>query len=155
MRSANRFQNRESTVAFVQVQNAGRDAHGVESAEAADAQQQFLANADARISAIQARGEFAVLGMVAFNVGVEQKQIAAADLHAPDFRADGSAAGFDLNGDGLAVRSDGSFHGKLVDIGLDVFFLLPAGSIEPLPEISLAIKQVPHRPEECPDRTRS
>ena len=79
--------------------------------------------------------------MIAFDVGVEQKQIAAPDLHAPDFRADGSAAGLDLNRDGLAVRSDGGFHGQLVDIGLDVFFLLPAGAIEALPEVSLAIKQ--------------
>ena len=48
----NRFQNGESAVAFVQVQNTGRDAHGLEGAEASDAQQQFLADPDARISAI-------------------------------------------------------------------------------------------------------
>ena len=33
-----------------------------------------------------------------------------------------------------------SFHGQLIDIGLDIFFLLPAGPIEALAEISLAIK---------------
>ena len=138
---SNRFQNGEAAVPFVQVQNAGCDAHGSEGAEASDAQQQFLADPDARISSIQTRGKFTVLGMIAFDVGVEQKQIAASDLHAPDFRADGSAAGFHLNGYRLAVRSDGSFHGQLIDIGLDIFFLLPAGAIEALAEVSLAIKQ--------------
>ena len=119
----------------------GRDAHGPERAEAADAQQQFLADADARVAAVQARGEFAVFGMIALDVGIEQEQIAASDLHAPDFGADGAAAGFDLNRDRLAVRSDGGFHRQLVDIGLDIFFLLPAGAIEPLAEISLAVEQ--------------
>ena len=89
----NRFQHGKSAVAFVQMQNAGRDAHGPERAETSDAQQQFLADADARIAAIETRGEFAVFGMIAFNVGVEQKQIAASHLHAPDFRAQGGRCG--------------------------------------------------------------
>ncbi len=139
--AANRFQNGKSAVAFVQVQNAGRDAHGSQRAEAADAEQQFLADTDARIAAIQPRGEFAILGRVAFDVGIEQQQIAAPDLHAPDFRADGAAAGLDLHRDRLAVRSDRRFHGQLVDIGLEVFFLLPAGAIQALAEISLAVEQ--------------
>ena len=49
---ANRFQNGEPAMAFVQVQNAGRDAHGFEGAEASDAEQQFLADPDARVSSI-------------------------------------------------------------------------------------------------------
>ena len=52
-----------------------------------------------------------------------------------------AAASLHLDGDRLAVRSDGGFHGQLIDVGLDVFFLLPAGAIEPLAEISLAIEQ--------------
>ena len=138
---ANRFQHGKSAVAFVQVQNAGRDAHGPQGAETSDAQQQFLADADARIAAVQARSQFAVFGMIAFDVRIEQKQIAASHFHAPDFGADGAAAGLDLHGDRFAVRSDGGFHGQLVDIGLEIFFLLPAGAIQALPEISLAVKQ--------------
>src|ERR1700704_6128085 len=79
--------------------------------------------------------------MVAFYVGIDQVQIAAPDLHAPDFRADNSAARFYLYGNGLSILSDGSFHGKPIDIGLDVFFLLPAGPVEALPEVSLPIEQ--------------
>ena len=101
---ANRFQHGEPAVAFIQVQNAGGDAHGFEGAETADAQQQFLANPDARVAAIEARGEFTVFGMVAFDVGVEEKQVAAPDLHAPDFGPDGAAAGLHLHRDGFAVR---------------------------------------------------
>src|SRR6266581_9085392 len=79
--------------------------------------------------------------MIAFDVGIEKKQIAAPNLHAPDFGADRSAAGFDLYSDWFAVRADRRFHGQLADIGLDIFFLLPASAVETLAEISLAIEQ--------------
>ena len=91
---ANRFQHRESAVPFVQMKNAGRDAHGFQRAEAADAQQQLLPDADAPVSAIQPRSELAVLGSVAFHVGVEQQQIAASHFHAPDLRPNGSRRAF-------------------------------------------------------------
>ena len=90
---ANGLEDREAAVALVQVQNAGRDAHGLERAKAADAEQQFLANAGAGVAAVEARGEFAILGRIAFHVGVEQQQIAAAHLDAPHLGADGAAAG--------------------------------------------------------------
>ncbi len=96
---ANRFQHGEGAVAFVQVEDAGRDAQGLESAQAADAEQQFLANADAQVAAIEPRRELAILRSIAFDVGVEQQKIAAADFYAPDFGADASAAGFDFNAD--------------------------------------------------------
>ena len=68
-----------------------------ERAKAADAQQQLLADASATVAAVEARGEFAVFGRVAFDVGVEQEQIAAADFDAPDLGADGAAARFDFD----------------------------------------------------------
>ena len=80
MRCADRFQHGEAAVAFVQMQHAGRDSHRLQSAESADAQQQFLADADAAIAAIEARSEFAIFGSVAFDVRIEQQQIAAAHL---------------------------------------------------------------------------
>ena len=76
-------------VAFVQMKNAGRDAQGLQRAEAADAEQQFLANAGARVAAVEPRSQLAILGGVAFDVGIEQEQIAAADVHAPDLGEDG------------------------------------------------------------------
>jgi hypothetical protein len=50
----NRFQDRESTVAFVQVQNAGRDAHGFQGSETSHAQKKFLADTHASIAAVEA-----------------------------------------------------------------------------------------------------
>ena len=50
-------------------------------------------------------------------------------------------ASIDPHHDRPAVFPDGGFHGKLVDIGLQVLFALPAVAIEALAEISLAIKQ--------------
>ena len=61
-------------------------------AQAADAQQQFLADADAPVAAVEARSQLAIFGRIAFHVRIEQQQIAAADLDAPDFRPDGAAA---------------------------------------------------------------
>ena len=58
---ADGLEDREAAVAFVQMQNAGRDAHGLERAKAADAEQQLLADAGARIAAVKARGGFADL----------------------------------------------------------------------------------------------
>ena len=52
-----------------------------------------------------------------------------------------AAARFDLDGDRLAVLADRRLHRKLADVGRQVFFLLPAGAVQPLPEISLAIEQ--------------
>ena len=69
-------------MAFVEVENAGGDAHGAQGAEAADAEQQFLADAGAAIAAVEAGGELAVFWGVAGDVGIEQEQGAAADLYA-------------------------------------------------------------------------
>ena len=49
---ADRFQHREAGMPLVHVINARRDPHGPQRANAADPQQQFLANAHAAIAAI-------------------------------------------------------------------------------------------------------
>ena len=138
---ANRFQDRKSAVPFVQVKNTRGDAKRFQSAQSTHAQKQFLVHANAAIAAVQTRGHLAVFGGIAFHVRVEEKQIAAAHFHAPDFGVDRTMAGINLHHDRSAVFSDGRFHGKLVDIGLEVLFVLPAVAIETLAEISLAIKQ--------------
>ena len=67
------FERRKRAVPFVQVNDARQDAHGVERAHAADAEQQFLPDADALVTAVQPRGELPVLGAVAVDVGIEQQ----------------------------------------------------------------------------------
>ena len=43
----NGLKDRESAMAFIQMQHAGRDAHGLQRAETANPEQKFLANARA------------------------------------------------------------------------------------------------------------
>src|SRR6185437_34166 len=74
-------------------------------------------------------------------VGIEEKEIAAADFDLPDFGADGGAAGGDFNDDRLSVESDGGLHGELVNVSLEVFFALPALFIETLKEVALAVEE--------------
>ena len=59
--------------------------------DAADAEQQLLADADALVAAVQARRQLAILRLVALDVRVEQQQRVAADRHLPD--AGGDRAG--------------------------------------------------------------
>jgi hypothetical protein len=76
----------------------------------------------------------------AVDVGIEQEQVAPTDFHAPDFGPDGAAAGVHLHRHRLAVCADGNLHGLLADIGLQIFFLLPAVGIEALAEVTVAVK---------------
>ena len=54
-----------------------------------------------------------------------RQQIAAADFHAPHFRANGSAAGFNLDGYRSPVSADRRLHRQLAGIHFQIFFLLP------------------------------
>ena len=138
---ADGFEDDKAAVTFIQVHHAGADAHGFEGAETADAEQQFLADAGAGVTAVKARSEFAIVGRVGFNVGIEQEEIAAPDGDAPNFSVNGAAAGIDTNLDGTAVFADGDFQRKLVHVGDEIFFLLPAAAVEALAEISLAVEE--------------
>ena len=74
----NRFEHGEPAVPLVEVEDARGDAHGLQRAKTADAEQQFLTNARASIAAVEARSEFQILGRIAGDVRVEQQKIAAA-----------------------------------------------------------------------------
>ena len=65
-------------MAFVEVHYSRRDAQVLQCAYAANTQQQFLTNANAIVSAIQTRSQLAVLGLVPFDIGIEQYQCVAA-----------------------------------------------------------------------------
>src|SRR5215472_2008452 len=137
----NRLENAKSTVALVQVQNAGSNAHSPQSAIPPDAQQQLLTNSDATVASIQARTEISIFGSISIDIRIEQVQIPASHTKTPDLCANHAATCFDLHHHGLAVCSDGAFHRQLIDVGLEIFLLLPTVAVQPLPEIALAIKQ--------------
>ena len=122
---ANRLQHRETAVPLIEVENTRSNAHGLEGAKAADAEEQLLANAGAPVSAIEARGQLQILRCVAGYLGVEQQKVAAADIDAPDLGANRAAAGFNFDHHRFPVFADGQFHGELVDVGLQVLFPLP------------------------------
>ena len=89
------LERRERAVPFVEMHDAGRDAERRERAHAADAEQQFLADAHAAVAAVEARGQLAVLRAVALDVRIEQQQRVAADGELPDPRGDRAGAGLD------------------------------------------------------------
>src|SRR6202021_1036417 len=126
------FEDCEAAVALVEMENSGRNAHGLEGAKAADAEQQFLANAGASVAAVETRGEFQIFGCVAGYVGVEEQKSAATDLDPPHLGADGTTAGLNFDHDGFPVFANGEFHGKLIDVGKEVLLLLPSLLVEVL-----------------------
>ena len=65
----------------------------LERAEAADAEQQFLANAGAGVAAVEARGELAVFGALPATLESRRKRSQRPDLDLPDLGADAAAAG--------------------------------------------------------------
>ncbi len=152
---AHRLQDRETAVPFVEVKDARRNAHGLQCAKAADAQEQLLPNTRARVSAVQARAQFQVLRCIARHLGVEQQQVTPSDLDSPDLGAYGAAAGFNFDHHRFPVVADGKFHGKLVDVGVEVLFLLPAVLVQALQEVALRRKTSRCRRGECPGRMRS
>ena len=139
--AANGFQHRETAVSFVEVQHARRDPHRTKCAVPADAEHQFLTDTDPAIAAIEPRSQFPVFRCIAFHVGVQQQQIATANLHPPDFSAKYAATGLDGDGDGVSVRPDGLLHRHLAHVGGEVLFLLPALLVQPLAKISLTVEQ--------------
>src|ERR1700722_20919348 len=68
--AANRLEDGNPAVPFVQMKNAGCDAHGLQGAETTNAQKQFLPDSKAAIAAIKARREFPILRCVSFDVRV-------------------------------------------------------------------------------------
>src|SRR6185436_6991334 len=95
----------------------------------------------APITAVKTRRQIAIFRRIARNVRIEKKEVAASDLQTPDSGAKRAASRFDLNVDGLAAGANGELHRQLVDVGLEVFLLLPPIAIQPLTKIALSVEQ--------------
>ncbi len=130
----------EGAVSLVEVQHARRDAERGERAHAADAEQQFLPDADPVVAAIEPRGQLAIFGQVAFDVRIEQEQRIAADRQLPHARGDRPGPGLDRDRHrhALAERRP---HRERAVIDVDVVLVLPPVAIEALPEIALVVVQ--------------
>ena len=135
------FEHRKAAVSLIQVQNARRNAHGLQRAKASHAKQQFLANAHAAVPAIQARCQFAILGRVSLHIRIQQQQVAASNFEPPHLGLDAAAPRMNFHQDRLAVWSNGRLHGQMIDIGLQVLFPLPAALIQSLQKVALPVEQ--------------
>jgi hypothetical protein len=138
---ANCLEDRKTTVPLVEMKNSRRNAHGLKSAKAANAEEQLLTNARASVPAIQTRGQFQVLGCIARYFGVEQQKVTTPHLHPPDLGTERTAASFNVHNDRFPVLANGQLHRQLVDVGLEVFLPLPSALIKALQEVALSIKQ--------------
>jgi hypothetical protein len=139
--AADRLQRGEDGVALVEVVDAGHDPHRPDRLHAPHAEDQFLADPDPRVAAVEPARQFAVLRGVALDVGVEQVQADAADRHLPDLGEERPAAGVDLHGDRLAVEPDRRLDRQRLDPRLQIFLVLVAVDVELLAEVALVIEQ--------------
>ena len=77
--AADGLQNAEGAVAFIQVQYAGRNSHR-RKARSRRRPAGVPDGCGCGIAAIEARSQFAVFGSIAVHIGIQQQQIATADL---------------------------------------------------------------------------
>ncbi len=79
---ADELERGERAVALVEMEHAGRDAERRQGADAADAEQQLLPDADAVVAAVEPRRQLPILGLVALDVRIEEEERVAADRRA-------------------------------------------------------------------------
>ena len=106
-----------------------------------DAGHQFLADAGAVVAAVKPRRQLPVLGTVARHVAIQQVQVDPAHVHQPHLGQQLAGAGVDADGDRLAVGAQGRLHRQVLDLGVEILFVLPAVDIEMLLEIALVVEQ--------------
>ncbi len=105
----------------------------------AHAEQQLLANANAVVAAVQARGQRAILRPVAFHIGIEQDEGVPADGELPDTGDDRARPGLDSDGDLVAARIFRAFQREKRAVDVAIVLLLIAVQVEALREVTLAV----------------
>jgi hypothetical protein len=123
-------------MAFVHVKDGGAKAQSFESANAADAEKNFLLDAHFQVTAVELRGNGAVLRTIGGEIGIEEIELNAADGGAPNACGDCAIGKFDAD---LHVRDE--FDGENVEVVFFAGFLLPAGGIEILAKIAFLIEK--------------
>ena len=134
---AHAFDHHERRVTLVGVPGVGVDADGAQHAHAAHAEHPFLAQAVVAATGVERVREFAVGGIVALEVGVEQEQRHPAHVHAP--RAHLHRAAGDLEGGQIAAAPGVEHACERRDGRVERFggALLPSVGAHDLVEIAL------------------
>ena len=96
---ADPFEAEEPGVALVAVEHLRVDPEGAQRPDAADAEDDLLAQAVVRVAAVEPVGDGDAVGGVAFDVGVEQEQGDLADVGPPDPDGDLVAGEVDAHSD--------------------------------------------------------
>ena len=138
---ADALQDDERRVSFVQVPGRRLDAHGLEDADAADAEDDLLLDARLAVASVETRRELAIPRRVLLEIGVEEEEPHAAELHLPDRHEDGAIP--ERHGDdaGAAVGSDGAFDRRIGPVQTLVDFLLPAFGRHGLMKVALRVHE--------------
>ena len=132
----------ERGVALVHVRAGDLEAERLDGAQAADAEQDLLAEAVELVSAVELAGDAAQLGRVLGDVGVEEDERDAADVDLPRGEAQRALGERDLEEQRLAVLlAQAARDGEAVHVVLRVALDLPAGGVDLLLEVALAVEQ--------------
>ena len=139
---ADALDGKEGGVAFVHVVDGWLDAEFGERAQAADAKDDFLADAFENVAAVELIGDFAVFGgAVLRDVGIENVELDAADVDAPDLDEELAGGEVDADDDFVAVVVKGGAHGESVEVVERRAFLLPAIGVEVLLKITALVEK--------------
>ena len=133
---ADALEAEEAGVALVGVEHLAVDAEGVEGADAADAEEDLLAEPVLGLAAVEAVGDVAEVGRVLVDVGVEEVQRHPADLGLPHAGDERRAGQVDLH---PHVLAQGERHGVRVEVG--VALLLPAVGRQRLAEVAVPVEE--------------
>ena len=130
------FEAEEAGVALVGVEHLRLDAERLQRADAADAEQDLLAQAVLDVAAVETVGHLTQVVRVLLHVRVEEIQRHPTDVGAPHRRAQRQARDVDL--DPHAV--DGG-QGHRVGVEIGVALLLPTVDRQLLAEVTVAVEQ--------------
>ena len=140
-RGARQLEAGQRGVALVEVHDARARCPARERADAADAEQRVLPQPHLGVADVEARGDPAVGDAVLRAVGVEQQQRHAADVDAPHLGDDVAAGDRDGDRERLAVLAGDERGRHAVGIGVDPVLVLPAGAVDALAEVAVAVHQ--------------
>ena len=143
---AQQLENQKRRVPFVQVPHGGGHPERAQRAQAADAEDHFLAHPRGLIPAVQAMGDVTIRGDVLGAIGVEQIDRNAAHLRLPQPRDDLAPGDAHRDLEPLARRIAHRLDRQIARVALAIFGLLHPVVVDGLSEIPLLV-QKPHRHE--------
>ena len=132
---ADAFEAEEPGMALVAVEHLRVDPEGAQGPDAADAEDDLLAQPVVRVAAVEAVGDGDAVGRVAVDVGVEQVQGDLADVGAPDPDGDLVAGEVDRH------AHPGVGEAERLGVHVEAVLLLPAVGVELLVEVALGVQQ--------------